>query len=129
MTRAQIPVYGIADRSFDLDPWVETVMTKPLALHDITIHPVVEQQGAFFEVLGFFPALTKELLDENRAFFSRHSSMRMTRARLCARHRLSNAAWRDGDPWISVRAVCRGGSFAGCPSSRPAKGGLNFRMN
>jgi hypothetical protein len=68
MTRAQIPVYGIADRSFDLDPWVETVMTKPLALHDITIHPVVEQQGAFFEVLGFFPALTKELLDENRAW-------------------------------------------------------------
>jgi len=43
-------------------------MTKPLALHDITIHPVVEQQGAFFEALGFFPALTKELLDENRAW-------------------------------------------------------------
>ena len=39
-------------------------MTMPLALDDITIHSVVEQQGAFFEALPFFPKLTKELLDE-----------------------------------------------------------------
>jgi len=39
----------------------------PLALDDITIHPVVEQQGAFFEALPFFPKPTKELLDENRS--------------------------------------------------------------
>ncbi len=43
-------------------------MTMPLALDDITIHPVVEQQGAFFEALPFFPKLTKELLDENRSW-------------------------------------------------------------
>jgi len=42
-------------------------MTTPIALNDITIHPVVEQQGAWFEALGFFPTLSKDLLDENRA--------------------------------------------------------------
>ncbi|HTV37142.1 MAG TPA: MBL fold metallo-hydrolase, partial [Xanthobacteraceae bacterium] len=43
-------------------------MKMPIALKDITIHPVVEQQGAWFEALGFFPALTKELLAENRSW-------------------------------------------------------------
>jgi glyoxylase-like metal-dependent hydrolase (beta-lactamase superfamily II) len=43
-------------------------MTTPITLNDITIHPVVEQQGAWFEVFGFFPALTREVLDENRAW-------------------------------------------------------------
>ncbi|HXW48571.1 MAG TPA: MBL fold metallo-hydrolase [Xanthobacteraceae bacterium] len=43
-------------------------MTLPFSLKDITIHPVIEQQGAFFDALGFFPALTKDLLDENRAW-------------------------------------------------------------
>ena len=43
-------------------------MITPLALGEITIHPVVEQQGAFFDALGFFPKLTKELLEENRAW-------------------------------------------------------------
>ncbi len=45
-------------------------MTMPIALKDITIHPVVEQQGAWFDALGFFPKLTKELLDENRSWLS-----------------------------------------------------------
>ena len=39
-------------------------MTTPIPLQDITIHPVVEQQGPFFDVLEFFPTLTKELLEE-----------------------------------------------------------------
>src|SRR5215469_12973293 len=43
-------------------------MTKPLALGDIAIHPVVEQQGAFFDALTFFPKLTKDLLDENQSW-------------------------------------------------------------
>jgi glyoxylase-like metal-dependent hydrolase (beta-lactamase superfamily II) len=45
-------------------------MTKPLAVRNITIHPVIEQQGAFFGALEFFPALTKDLLDENRAWLA-----------------------------------------------------------
>jgi glyoxylase-like metal-dependent hydrolase (beta-lactamase superfamily II) len=40
----------------------------PITLKDITIHPVVEQQGAWFEALGFFPTLSKEVLDENRSW-------------------------------------------------------------
>src|SRR5580692_1169164 len=40
-------------------------MAAAIQLHDITVHPAVEQQGAFFDVLDFFPTLTKELLEEN----------------------------------------------------------------
>ena len=43
-------------------------MTTPITLKDITIHPVIEQQGPFFDVMGFFPTITKELLDENRSW-------------------------------------------------------------
>ena len=43
-------------------------MPTPIALKDATIHPVVEQQGSFFDALGFFPSLTKELLAENRSW-------------------------------------------------------------
>jgi glyoxylase-like metal-dependent hydrolase (beta-lactamase superfamily II) len=45
-------------------------MTTPITLNDITIHPVVESQGAHFDVMGFFPALAKELLDENRSWLA-----------------------------------------------------------
>ena len=39
-----------------------------IALSDVTIHPVVEQQGPFFDALEFFPTLTKELYEENRSW-------------------------------------------------------------
>jgi glyoxylase-like metal-dependent hydrolase (beta-lactamase superfamily II) len=40
-------------------------MTTQLTLGEITIHRVVEQQGAFFPALEFFPSLTPELLEAN----------------------------------------------------------------
>jgi len=43
-------------------------MPAPIALQDITIHPVIEQQGPFFDALEFFPTLSKELLAENRSW-------------------------------------------------------------
>jgi glyoxylase-like metal-dependent hydrolase (beta-lactamase superfamily II) len=43
-------------------------MPQPIKVGNITIHRIVEQEGPFFEVLKFFPALTKEVLDENRAW-------------------------------------------------------------
>jgi hypothetical protein len=43
-------------------------MTAAIALGDITIHPVIEQQSADCDVMVFFPTLTKELLDENRSW-------------------------------------------------------------
>jgi glyoxylase-like metal-dependent hydrolase (beta-lactamase superfamily II) len=43
-------------------------MTTAIALKDIKIHPVVEQQGAFFDTMEFFPTLTKEVLEENRSW-------------------------------------------------------------
>jgi glyoxylase-like metal-dependent hydrolase (beta-lactamase superfamily II) len=39
-----------------------------IALKDVTIHPVVEQQGAFFDFLEFFPKLSKEQVEENRSW-------------------------------------------------------------
>src|SRR5215213_7220285 len=45
-------------------------MTTPITLQDITIHPVVEQQGPYFYAMEFFPTLTKELLEENRAWLA-----------------------------------------------------------
>ena len=41
-------------------------MTTAITLQEITIYQVVEQQGPFFDVMEFFPTLTKELLEENR---------------------------------------------------------------
>jgi glyoxylase-like metal-dependent hydrolase (beta-lactamase superfamily II) len=40
-------------------------MTTQLALGDISIHRVVEQQGAMFPALEFFPTLTPALLEAN----------------------------------------------------------------
>jgi hypothetical protein len=37
-------------------------MTTAIRLQNITIYPVVEQQGPFFDAMEFFPTLTKELL-------------------------------------------------------------------
>jgi glyoxylase-like metal-dependent hydrolase (beta-lactamase superfamily II) len=43
-------------------------MTAPITVGNITIHPVVEQDLPFIPMLKFFPTLTKEVLDENRAW-------------------------------------------------------------
>jgi glyoxylase-like metal-dependent hydrolase (beta-lactamase superfamily II) len=43
-------------------------MPDPIKVGNTTIHRIVEQEGPFFEMLKFFPALTKEVLDENRAW-------------------------------------------------------------
>jgi glyoxylase-like metal-dependent hydrolase (beta-lactamase superfamily II) len=43
-------------------------MPSPIKIGNITIHPIIEQEGPFFEILKFFPALTKEVLDENRGW-------------------------------------------------------------
>jgi glyoxylase-like metal-dependent hydrolase (beta-lactamase superfamily II) len=43
-------------------------MPDPIKVGDITIHRIVEQEGPFFDVLTFFPTLTKEVLEANRAW-------------------------------------------------------------
>ncbi|TMJ73925.1 MAG: MBL fold metallo-hydrolase [Alphaproteobacteria bacterium] len=43
-------------------------MPDPIKVGNTTIHRIVEQEGPFFEMLKFFPALTKEVLEENRAW-------------------------------------------------------------
>src|SRR5262249_27623656 len=45
-----------------------SAMTTAITLKDVTVHPVVEQQGPFFDALEFFPTLTKALLEENRSW-------------------------------------------------------------
>ena len=43
-------------------------MLEPIKLGNITIHRIVEQERPFFDMLTFFPKLTKEVLEENRAW-------------------------------------------------------------
>jgi glyoxylase-like metal-dependent hydrolase (beta-lactamase superfamily II) len=43
-------------------------MPVQIKVGNTTIHRIIEQEGPFFEALKFFPALTKEVLDENRAW-------------------------------------------------------------
>src|SRR5947207_15451896 len=43
-------------------------MSKPIAVGEVIIHRIVEQEGPFFDALKFFPTLTRELLGENRAW-------------------------------------------------------------
>jgi len=43
-------------------------MANAITLRDITIYPVVEQQGAFFDTLEFFPTLGKERFEANRSW-------------------------------------------------------------
>jgi hypothetical protein len=42
----------------------EPAMLEQIQIGNITIHRIVEQEGAFFEALRFFRTLTKELLEE-----------------------------------------------------------------
>jgi glyoxylase-like metal-dependent hydrolase (beta-lactamase superfamily II) len=43
-------------------------MARGIEIGDITISQIVEQEGPFFGVFDFFPDLTAELLEENRAW-------------------------------------------------------------
>src|SRR5207302_10598673 len=54
--------------SHELCPERNRPMPDPIKVGNTTIHRIVEQEGPFFEMLKFFPALTKEVLEENRAW-------------------------------------------------------------
>jgi glyoxylase-like metal-dependent hydrolase (beta-lactamase superfamily II) len=43
-------------------------MASPITLGNVTIHQVVEQQLPLFDVLEFFPTLTKDVLDQHRSW-------------------------------------------------------------
>lgn len=43
-------------------------MTQGFALGDITVQRIIEQEEPLFDPLTFFPGLTKEVLEENRAW-------------------------------------------------------------
>ncbi|MGE5511656.1 MAG: MBL fold metallo-hydrolase [Bacteroidota bacterium] len=45
-------------------------MTLQIDLGDITIHRIIEQEGPFFDALTFFPALSREMLAENRSWLA-----------------------------------------------------------
>jgi glyoxylase-like metal-dependent hydrolase (beta-lactamase superfamily II) len=48
-----------------------------------TIHGIVEQEGPFFDALQFFPAMTRELLDENRKWLQPRFIDAQDRLMLC----------------------------------------------
>lgn len=41
-------------------------LPAPIGLNSARIHRIIEQEGAFFDALRFFPTLTQSMLDENR---------------------------------------------------------------
>jgi glyoxylase-like metal-dependent hydrolase (beta-lactamase superfamily II) len=43
-------------------------MASPITLDNVTIHQVVEQELPLFDVLEFFPTLTKDVLEEHRSW-------------------------------------------------------------
>jgi glyoxylase-like metal-dependent hydrolase (beta-lactamase superfamily II) len=43
-------------------------MSNALQVGTVTVQRIVEQEGPFFGVMAFFPALTKEVYDENRSW-------------------------------------------------------------
>jgi glyoxylase-like metal-dependent hydrolase (beta-lactamase superfamily II) len=43
-------------------------VSTAIEIGNVTIHRIVEQEGPFFEAMQFFPAMTKEILDENRGW-------------------------------------------------------------
>ena len=44
--------------------------TTTFTVGNITIHRIVEQEAPFFAPLEFFPSLTPEVLEENRAWMT-----------------------------------------------------------
>jgi glyoxylase-like metal-dependent hydrolase (beta-lactamase superfamily II) len=45
-------------------------VTAPISIGSTKIHRIVEQEGPFFSALEFFPTLTQELFEENRAWLT-----------------------------------------------------------
>jgi glyoxylase-like metal-dependent hydrolase (beta-lactamase superfamily II) len=58
------------------------VSTK-IQIGNVTIHRIVEQEGPFFNAAQFFPAITKELLDENRSWLRPRFLDEQDRLMLC----------------------------------------------
>lgn len=51
-----------------INPASHTGLSASIRLGDMTIHRIVEMQAPLFPMLTFFPTLTQETLDENRAW-------------------------------------------------------------
>lgn len=59
-------------------------MTTQFNVGNIAIHRVIEQEASFFPMLQFFPTLTKELLEENRAWMQpQYMDPESDKLRLC----------------------------------------------
>jgi glyoxylase-like metal-dependent hydrolase (beta-lactamase superfamily II) len=43
-------------------------MSNGFALGEVTVHRIIEQEAPFFDPFTFFPSLTREMLEENRAW-------------------------------------------------------------
>jgi glyoxylase-like metal-dependent hydrolase (beta-lactamase superfamily II) len=58
-------------------------LSVKIQIGSTVIHRIVEQEGPFFEALKFFPTLTRELLDENRAWLQPNFIDRAGQLMLC----------------------------------------------
>jgi glyoxylase-like metal-dependent hydrolase (beta-lactamase superfamily II) len=58
-------------------------MSAHIEVGNVTIHRIVEQEGPFFDVMQFFPTLTKELYEENRGWLQPKFIDAQNRLMLC----------------------------------------------
>ena len=58
-------------------------MSTHIEVGNVTIHRIVEQEGPFFDVMQFFPKLTKELYEENRGWLQPKFIDAQNRLMLC----------------------------------------------
>jgi glyoxylase-like metal-dependent hydrolase (beta-lactamase superfamily II) len=58
-------------------------MSAPIQVGNVTIHRIIEQEGPFFDVMQFFPDLTKELYDQNRGWLQPRFVDAQNRLMLC----------------------------------------------
>src|SRR5947209_7793529 len=62
---------------------VRSHLLAPINIGRTTVHRILEQEGAFFDALQFFPSLTQELLDENRGWLQPRFVDRAGKLMLC----------------------------------------------
>jgi glyoxylase-like metal-dependent hydrolase (beta-lactamase superfamily II) len=58
-------------------------MSAHIEVGNCTVHRIVEQEGPFFDVMQFFPKLTKELYEENRSWLQPKFIDAQNRLMLC----------------------------------------------
>src|SRR5258706_15077386 len=73
----------VSDWSSDVCSSDLPILSAQIEIGTAPIHRIIEQEGPFFDVMQFFPTLTRELLDENRGWLQPRFLDAVDRLMLC----------------------------------------------